>query len=544
MKNFFALRILDLFKSIYTRFGINYDTMRLIIQVKLTLDGRRVPNMTETSVEGKEKNYFYGSLFVYVILGIVSVPLILMDIDVRLKMSMYFACFMIMLLTVLISDFSSVILDVADKDIIGIRGIDSKTLNASKTTHIFIYIFILSLALSGFSLIASLRFGIKYFLMLFISIVLIDILMIIITAIMYFIILKLFKGEKLKDMLNIFQIGFLLLFTIGYQFIFRSVDFVNIGEVYNQSWINILIIPMWFASNFKIVEGGSVDVISIVLSILSIMAPIASLIIYQKFVPLFEKNLQKLNDNSYKNKSKKESLSFRASKFICKDKEERAIFNFVYNVLAKDRDFKTKVYPSLALGTFMPIIMIVSAYDNSGILNYIREIRESYLFLSGYLGVVIMQNIVTMVQYSSEFEGSWIYDILPIKNRRNIYTGMFKSSMFKLYLPSFIILGVVYIGIFEVKIIKHLIILLLTGVFISMMTFKFNEKNLPFSQQYNVGNSFKSVLVIFKAMFITGILLGVHFGIILTNINILLYVYAVILLMFILISWKNVFTVK
>ena len=308
MKNFLALRILDLFRGIYTKLGVDYNIMRLIIQAKLTLDCRRVPTMSEGPIEGKEKNYFYSSLIVYAILGVIFLPIILMNIDSRIKMSVYFSCFMILLLTVLISDFSSVILDVNDKDIIGIRGVEPKTLNAAKTTHIFIYIFMLSLSISGFSLIASLRFGIQYFLLLVLSIVLIDILMIIITAIMYLIILKLFKGEKLKDMLNIFQICFLLLFTIGYQFIARSFDFMHTDIAYNQSWWNILFIPMWFSSNFSLLDGKPIDSIGIVLSILSIVVPIVSLVIYKKLVPVFEKNLQKLNDNTYKSKSKKKSF--------------------------------------------------------------------------------------------------------------------------------------------------------------------------------------------------------------------------------------------
>ena len=544
MKNFLILRILDLFKGIYTKLGVDYNIMRLIIQAKLTLDCRRVPTISEASVEGKEKNYFYSSLFVYAILGVTFLPIILMSIDPRIKMSIYFSCFMILLLTVLISDFSSVILDVNDKDIIGIRGVQPRTLNAAKTTHIFIYIFMLSLAISGFSLLASLRFGMKYFLLLFLSIVLVDILMIIITAIMYLIILKLFKGEKLKDMLNIFQICFLLLFTIGYQFIARSFDFMHTDIVYDQSWWNVLFIPMWFSSNFSIIDGKSLDSIGIVLSILSIVVPIISLVVYKKLVPVFEKNLQKLNDNTYKSKEKKEKFSIKVSKLICRDKEERAIFNFVYNILDKDRDFKTKVYTSLALGVFMPIIIIFTSYDNSGIINYLKEIRESYLYLSGYLGIVIIQNIITMVQYSNEFEGAWIYEILPIKNIRNIYTGMFKGSIYKLYFPSFILLSIVFILIFKIEVIKHLTVLFLSGVFVSMVSFKLNEKHLPFSKPYNVGTSSKNIIVVLKSMITTVILVGIHFWIILMNINVLIYIYALILIGIIKISWNSIFTVR
>lgn len=544
MKNFLSLRILDLFKGIYTRFGIDYNIMRLIIQVKLTLDSRRLSTMSNSKTETKDKNYFYGTLIAYGIVGVIFIPVILMNIDLRVKMSIYFSCFMIVLLTILISDFSSVILDVNDKDIIGIRGVDPKTLNAAKTTHIFMYIFMLSLSISAFSLIASLRFGIKYFLLLFFSIVLIDILMIVITAIMYLIILKFFKGEKLKDMLNMFQVGFLLLFTVGYQFIARSFDFLDNNIVYNNSWWNVLFIPMWYSSNFSFLDKTHIDFISIVLSILSVAVPIISLFIYKKLVLVFEKNLQKLNDNTYNIKSKKEKLSSKLSKLICKDKEERAIFNFVYNILEKDREFKTRVYPSLALGIVMPIIMIITSYDNSGITNYLEEIRESYLFLGGYLGIIIMQNIITMTQYSNEYEGSWIYEILPIKNIKNIYSGMFKSSICKLYLPSFMFLSIVFIVIFKLEVIKHLIVMFLSGILVFMMSFKLNEKYLPFSKPYNLETSSKNMAVMFKSLLTIGILSGIHFSIILMNMNVFIYVYALILIGVIKLSWNRVFTVK
>ena len=544
MKNFLSLRILDLFKGIYTKFGIDYNIMRLIIQVKLTLDSRRLSTMSNSTTETKDKNYFYGTLIAYGIVGVIFIPVILMNIDLRIKMSIYFSCFMIVLLTILISDFSSVILDVNDKDIIGIRGVDPKTLNAAKTTHIFMYIFMLSLSISAFSLIASLRFGIKYFLLLFFSIVLIDILMIVITAIMYLIILKFFKGEKLKDMLNMFQVGFLLLFTVGYQFIARSFDFIDTNIVYNNSWWNVLFIPMWYSSNFSFLDKTHIDFISIVLSILSVAVPIISLLIYKKLVLVFEKNLQKLNDNTYNIKSKKEKLSSKLSKLICQDKEERAIFNFVYNILEKDREFKTRVYPSLALGIVMPIIMIITSYDNSGITNYLEEIRESYLFLGGYLGIIIMQNIITMTKYSNEYEGAWIYEILPIKNIKNIYSGMFKSSICKLYLPSFMLLSIVFIVIFKLEVIKHLIVMFLSGILVFMMSFKLNEKYLPFSKPYNLETSSKNMAVMFKSLLTIGILAGIHFSIILMNMNVFIYVYALILIGVIKLSWNRVFTVK
>ena len=282
MRDFFILKLVDVFKGVYKACGVDYKKMRLILQSKLLMDSRRTNNTNTNSEGSKEKNYFYGSLIVYAIIGIFSAVIIMMNIDPMIKMSMYFGFFMILILTVFISDFSSVILDVNDKDILSTKGVDPKTLNAAKFTHIFIYISMLSLAISGASLIASLRFGIGFFALFVVNIFLVDILMIIVTAIMYFIILKLFSGEKLKDILNAFQIIFLLIFTIGYQVVVQAFQLIDLQIVYIPSIFNIFLPPMWFASNFSLLQYGESNNIIMILKVLSIIVPIICIVLYIK----------------------------------------------------------------------------------------------------------------------------------------------------------------------------------------------------------------------------------------------------------------------
>ncbi|MPN37336.1 hypothetical protein SDC9_184853 [bioreactor metagenome] len=115
--------------------------------------------------------------------------------------------------------------------------------------------------------------------------------MIIITALMYFVILKIFSGEKLKDMINAFQILFLLVFIVGYQFVGRAFTFVDFNFVYKPSVWHLLMPPMWFASNFNTISGTNVDNLIKVMSGLSIVIPIISIIAYIKLIPVFENNL-------------------------------------------------------------------------------------------------------------------------------------------------------------------------------------------------------------------------------------------------------------
>ncbi|MEF9991695.1 MAG: hypothetical protein RRZ84_06135 [Romboutsia sp.] len=540
MKDFFALKILDLFKGLYKIAGVDYEIMRLIVQSKLLMDTRRVGNNVAVSGEGeKTKNTFLTSLIVYAIMGVISSAILFLDIEPIVKMSFYFGFFMIMILTSFISDFSTVMLDIKDKDIIGTKGVDLKTLNAAKITHIFIYISMLSLAISGCGLLVSLRFGIDFFLLFLVSILLIDIFMIIVTASMYFIIIKLFSGEKLKDVLNMFQIVFLLIFTLGYQVVIQSFNIVDINILYEPKLWNLVVPPMWFASNFNIIKGIGISNMVIGLSVLSIVVPLISIIMYIKLVPVFESSLEKLNDNTYKSKNTKESFASKISNLMCKDKEEKVFFNFINNILSKDREFKMKIYPSLAMGAFMPFLMMIVSIDKSDIAKSFYELQNSSFFLTAYLGAAISQNVITMISYSSEYEASWIYDILPVRNKSNIYSASAKVVIYRFILPIFAVMSVGFILIFKIRVISHLVVILMANIIVSMITFKMSEKVLPFSKKYETASSTSNIGVVIKSMVVVGALALVHF---LVSKSILLTcLYALILGAVIVLSWRKIF---
>ena len=111
-------------------------------------------------------------------------------------------------MTSMISDFSSVLLDIRDSNILYPKPIDKKTISVAKLIHIIIYLSLLTVALVGPSLIAGLiKNGIFFFLVGLMNVVLIDILIVALTALVYLLILKFFDGQKLKDIINYVQIG-------------------------------------------------------------------------------------------------------------------------------------------------------------------------------------------------------------------------------------------------------------------------------------------------------------------------------------------------
>ncbi|MDK2586870.1 hypothetical protein QOZ83_13475 [Romboutsia sedimentorum] len=175
MNKSISLKILDKFRFLYENLGVDYDTMRLIVSTKLTIDSRKTSNLLNNQLFDESSNQYKTMQITYAIIGFFMMLIIINSKNTFVSMGIYFSIFMFLVATTVMSDFSSVMLDVKDNGILSTRGINSKTLNASKVTHVMIYMINISIILNGFSLIASIKYGLMFSLVFLIEILLIDI---------------------------------------------------------------------------------------------------------------------------------------------------------------------------------------------------------------------------------------------------------------------------------------------------------------------------------------------------------------------------------
>lgn len=540
MEDFFSLKILDLFRPLFEAFGVEYEKMRLIVSMKLTLDKRK-------NNSSENKNSLMQSVILYLVIGLVASRIIVMPIDIMTKMTVLFALIFVMLLTCFITDFSSVILDTYDRHIIGITDVKDITLNMAKIVHIIIYISIMSLSISAFSIIMILMaYNIGFCLLFILCMILMDFLLIMMTSVIYYLLIKIFKGEKLKDVLNLFQIFMIFVFSIMYYFITSSLSDIQINYTFSINAYDLFIPFMWFASLFCVIFYGKIQTLYIIMAILGIIVPILSILIYIKLTPAFERNLDKLEQVSYNEKDSKSKKSFvsKLANKICKNNEEKSFFEFIYTNLSRDREFKTRVYPTLASGIIMPLVLLFVTYDRSiSIMEYLKSLSTTNNFLNIYLAVILLQNCILLLKYSKEYEASFIYDVLPISKKKNIYSAEFKVIIIKLFVPVFIIIGIPYLILFKAKFIVHLLIAFVSTIFISMGTFRVNDKSLPFSEDYAVTANTSNFLNIIKSIGFVGAAVLLHYLIILKAPYIFSVAYLILLILIMKIIWNKVFDI-
>lgn len=541
MQDYRTLKLLDKFEKLFRRFGIDYKIMRSILQVKLTMDGRRVPTIFSQNAKKKDKetnNQYIKSLWIYVLFGLFMIPFVLMGDNYLFQMSLFYGIFTFFIMTSMISDFSSVLLDIRDRNILFPKPVDKRTISMAKMVHILIYLLFLTIALAGIPLIVGLvKHGFLFFLTTVLSIILIDLLIVVLTALIYLFVLRFFDGEKLKDIINYVQILLSLGIMVGYQLLVRSFEFIDFSISLEHQWWQAFIFPMWYGAMMEVIMNGNAQLFHLLFTLLGILMPLLSIWIYIKLNPVFEQNLQKL---SYYGKAKEK----RRGKFgpfflriICRTDEERAFFRFAGSMMKNERDFKLKVYPSLGFSAVIPLIFIMNGFNTN-----MDQLSTSKSFLTVYFSLIIIPTILVLLKFSGKYKGAWIYRVAPIKQLKPMFSGTIKAFIFKLYLPVYLFISIIFIALFGVRILPDLIVVFLNACTFAVICFMILKKFIPFSASFDEYNQNSNVAIFIGLMLFVALFAGIHYAATLISFGI--YIYLVIAILGLGTLWKLAFNIS
>lgn len=509
MPEFTVLKLLDVFRFVFRWIGVDYPVMRRILQVKLTMDDRKPPTFQNSNKPQKEMtNGYIKSLWIYVLFGLVLIPFIGFGENYVFQMSIAFAMIMFLVMSTLISEFSSVLLDVRDRAILSTKPISERTINAAKIMHVSIYLSYLTVAVAGIPLIvAFINQGLLFGLLTLVLIVLIDLLIVVLTAIFYIAILSFFDGEKLKDMINYVQIFLALGMMIGYQVLIRAFEFTNFSYVVEPAWWHVVLVPMWFAAPYEVLFNDSRNAVVIIQCLLAVVVPFVAIWLYVKLIPTFERNLQKLLSTSKSKVKKQNKVRNLLLSFICRTKEERAFYQFASIMMKQERDFKLKVYPSLGFAVVIPFIFI---FNNLSTGDVDFTVSKTYFFV--YCSLLMIPTAVMLLGHSAKYKAAWIYQLFPLADYSAMKKGTLKAFLVKLFVPLYLVMSVVFIVLFGVRIVPELIGVLLAALIYALICYLLTGDSLPFtkpSDQISSNQGFMTLLLLIPLALIAGVHIAV-----------------------------------
>lgn len=539
MDDFNSLRFLDKFKRLFIRFGIDYVVLRKILQVKLTMDQRRVPTIFNGVKKKEDSNHFLKSLGLYAFYGLILIPFILLGENYMFQMSLVFGMIMFILMTTMISDFSTVLLDIRDMNILGTKPINQRTISTAKTLHVMIYMSLVTAAFVVIPIIVSLVSKGLIFTLIFLGeLILVSLFVVVLTALVYLFVLRFFDGELLKDIINYVQIILSISVLVGYQLLARSFELVNADVSYTFSWWHALIPAFWYGAPFELLLHQKNSYEMILFSTFAVCVPVISIFIYYRLMPSYENNLQKLLTETGHGKKKWRGLDKFWARITCRNKEEQLIFRFASLMMKQEREFKLKVYPALGLSIILPLLFIFNELR----IRPLDELSKGKMYFVIYFCNLMIPSIIHMLQYSGSYKGHWIYRAAPISHVSSLYSATLKAFLVKLYIPILFINSLLFIWVFSLRILPDLLAVLLGGVVQVLITYKvLMDDPHPFSQSFEFAQEVQTAKN-FILLLVIGLFAGMH--LIALSIPYGIYGYIVLLLIAIIVGWTRIFPKK
>ena len=507
-------------KKLWAWTGADIVQLKAILKVKLMMDDRRP--LRPGKQQSKKKPTKYAS-FVSVILsaamGIMyTMPLMMVE-DTIMGIWLYCSSFLLMLSFMLISDFSTVLFDTKDKNIILPRPINERTLLLSRLLHMFIYLFriVVPMSLAGWIILGMEKGWLAALWFPFILLMLTIIALFIVNGV-YLLILRLAHPGKFKDIINYFQIGVSMLVFACIYLMPRAVNTEGFAELKHNAYPWAVLTPSyWLAASWSWIEADKLSAATKWISILSFLGPLALAWLTIKYLsPSFAQRIgnidnvnteeQPISENKTTQK-KKSQFYLKLANWFNKNPLSKAGFCIAWLQTDRSRNFKMRVYPMFA---FVPVyfIYIITMNHNVSLAETWEKLSssKSYILLL-YMTAFVVTNLMTMLVASDQYKASWIYYSSPISQPGYVMSGAFKGLWIKYFIPMYSIVACFILFIWGKHVIIDIILAFVNITVFALGILLISLRRLPFSSTEKMNEKGTRVM---KSIFV--MLLPMSFG--------------------------------
>ncbi len=497
------LKFVLLPKKLYCKNGVNTNQLQNILTAKLLMDDRRPALLMASRRRQKESKKInkatLTTMFVSALMGCLFLFSFALNTAIIAQLTFYFTYFIFMLASTLISDFTSVLIDVRDNYIIMPKPVSDRTMLLARLLHIFIHIckLVVPMLLPGL-IYMGIHYGIAGWLLLLFSGLLTVIFSIFLVNSVYIIILRITKPEKFKNIISYIQIAFAVVLYASIQLLPRMIGKVENFDFHfsNSSWL-IFLPTYWFAAAWNVTYNLQGTPLENSAAICAWLLPFFCLWIVIRFLaPSFNKKLSLISNTandaapatSATHKTiRKTNFSASVAKFITKPGAERMGFLFTWYMMARSRDFKMKVYPSIGY-----LIVYIALFSFNAKHLSLRDIQEQttqgrvVIITALYFSSLLLSMAVTQLVYSEKYKAAWLYFITPVNVPGEIINGAVKAAIVKFFLFFILVLAVPGIALAGISFIPNLLLAVVNQLVICYALVYLGNKELPFAKNQSI----------------------------------------------------------
>lgn len=490
--------------AIYRKMGVNTVQLRSILQTKLTIDDRRPNSMQQTSYRKKDKPITaatIGTMIISALMGLLYLLAFSIGSNMITHLTVYFTFFFFMLSATLISDFTSVLIDVRDNYIILPKPVNDRTFMAARLLHIFIHIckLVLPMSIGGIVYMANETHvaGVLVFVAMMLFVTVFSIFFI---NSVYLLILRITTPARFQSIISYVQIFLAIAMYASYQILPSMIDDAELQDFNVQSYRWVVIYPVyWFAACWKVISTASGSGGEIIAAVAGLLLPFLSLwLVIRYLAPSFNNRLaliSSISDTPAKTKKRADEVKSGGgyasllARIFTRSPAERMGFLFAWKMTARSRDFKLKVYPSIGYLAVYAIVIVMRSREMS--LDDIRNEETSgkvavisVLYFTSLLLIMAINQLV----YSDKYKAAWIYYVSPVPKPGEVISGGAKAVVMKFFLPLAAFAVPAGLLIAGWKILPNIVLGLFNQLLIVALLVYTGKRVFPFSLHQNAGS--------------------------------------------------------
>ncbi len=504
--------------KILIRQGVDFERLKIIAETKVLMDRRRVYMNWKQNQQKENSNPLLMTLIIYAFFGLfIGIMVFTLD-SLVLNMVFVHGYVLFMMAMTMITDFSSVLLDTTDNQIILPKPVNSKTLFVARLVHILVYLLQFTIALAIFPIIfIFIKFGILTGIASIGTILLTVAFAVFITFLLYALILRFGNEEKIKDIVGYFQIFMTIFFAVGFQVIPRLINLDQLTANFQLHWYSYFLPPVWMALTLEAVNQFNFDSIHLIMIFCAVVLPVFTFWLMIKYLaPSFAGKLASMNSDSGDKKNVSDtthqsaSISEKLSPVFCSSKTERGSFETVWKITGRDKGFKMQFYPSLAYIFIFIFIFVFKSGENAITLWNSLSTTKMFLFFI-YMPMFSIAGSMAFITTNENFQASWIYQSTPVAKPGHLISGGLKTIVVKFFMIIYLIMFAFALYVWGISIADDFILGFFNNMLLFLLMTNLSDHYLPFSRQLNTKQQTGKFVQTLLQMLLIAALVGLHY---------------------------------
>lgn len=488
------LWLVGLANPLWRKFGADPKALGLILATKLKMDDRGgyVMGQQQKPKSGMEYLIFF---FMFLFGGFTIYFFVALDHDATAT-GLLFSFWMVYIGLLLITELSETLFDARDLYVLLSRPITDVTLSLSRILHIGVFTTKFALCFGVPVAIYLLFWQGIWPLLVFCVLAFITVVMTMTgTLVLYLIMLRRVRAQKLKKVIGYFQMVATGFFFILYQLpqLMDSMDSVGSLQL-SGTWAGFLFPGFWLGGWWSVlVEGGATN-LSWLQGILAVLAAGFGAWFYVNQSANYGEKLLELRmagsaeeDHTPTSKATTDRRPWYRDWIAHRFTQmgiERASFRFTWKVMLRDMSFKQRTYPAMV---FLPVLLGIIFFKEA-----FAESEDSFtlgapqILIALYMTSIVIITPLGQAKISESYRASWIFMATPNAEPGAFAYGHLLAILGMFFVPTMVVVSGSVLIFGGLEFLPDIILAIGANLLFAFIYHSI-DKNLPFSQDKQSG---------------------------------------------------------